>query len=90
VTFELKLANADATKLTGAWFWDLEIGDSARKEKADVVVYRTGYGRTLQMDFNNYEKTIRRSGVDQMARVPTSWAWTKISKRELLWAELPF
>jgi hypothetical protein len=90
VNFELKLASADANKLAGAWNWDLEIGDSARVEKADVVVYRTGYGRTLQMDFNNFEKTIRRNGVDQTAKVPTSWAWIKISQRELLWAELPF
>ncbi|HEX4823277.1 MAG TPA: hypothetical protein VFV19_03095 [Candidatus Polarisedimenticolaceae bacterium] len=90
VTFELKLASADANKLSGAWNWDLEIGDSARKEKADIVVYRTVYGRTLQMDFNNYEKTIRKNGVDQTAKVPTSWAWIKVSKRELLWAELPF
>jgi len=90
VTFELKLARADADRLSGAWDWVLEIGNSARIEHAKVDVYRTGWGRTLQMDFADYEKIVRRNGVDQTAKAPVSWAWIKVSKRELLWAELPF
>jgi hypothetical protein len=90
VSFELRLADGDASKLKGAWSWDLKIGNSARVEKSEIVLYRTGYGRTMQMDFVNFERTLRRNGVDQTARIPTSWSWTKVSKRELLWAELPF
>jgi hypothetical protein len=42
------------------------------------------------MDFQNYEKTITRGGQDQTSKVPVAWTWIKVSKRELLWDELPF
>jgi hypothetical protein len=90
VTFELKLASADAARMTGSWSWIAQLEHVVRKETADLVMYRTGYGRSLQMDFKNYAKTFARDGKDRTARVPTSWSWTKISKRELLWEELPF
>jgi hypothetical protein len=90
VTFELKLATQDAEKITGSWSWILQLDRSGRKETADVVMYRTAYGRTFQMDFNNYAKTVTRNGVDRTVNVPNSWSWIKVSKRELLWEELPF
>jgi hypothetical protein len=90
VTFELKLATESPDKLTGSWQWVLKFEGTGRAETADLLIYRTTYGRTMQMDFKNYARTITRGGVDRTMRVPTSWAWTKVSKRELLWQELPF
>jgi hypothetical protein len=90
VTFELKLASSTTDRIAGKWLWDLNIGASSRRESADVVIYRTGYGRTLMMDFQNYEKTITSGGKNKVMRAPVVWNWTKISNRELLWEELPF
>jgi len=90
VTFELKLGACDPNQLLGTWTWLLQIDQSARKETADLVVNRTAYGRSLLMDFQNYTKTITREGKDQVFKPPVAWTWTKVSKRELLWDELPF
>lgn len=90
ITFELKLTQADASMLAGSWSWIAKFDTAGRVETADVVVHRTTYGRTLLMDFKNYQKIITRDGVDHAVKVPTTWNWTKISNRELLWEELPF
>ena len=54
------------------------------------MAYRTGYGRSLLMDFQNYKKIITRNGRNQILHGPVIWTWVKVSKRELLWDELPF
>jgi len=90
VTFELKLGDTSADRMTGTWTWIAQLEHSGRKEKADIMLYRTDYGRNLNMDFKNFEKILTYGGKDRTIRVPTSWSWTKISKRELLWEELPF
>jgi hypothetical protein len=90
VTFELKLGQSTSDRIVGKWLWDLNIGSSARRESADVIIYRTGFGRTLLMDFQNYEKMLTSAGRNKIMRAPVVWNWTKISNRELLWEELPF
>jgi hypothetical protein len=90
VNFEFKLGKSNSHQLQGSWAWALEIDKQVRREKADVVVYRTVYGRTLLMDFQNYEQIVTRNGRDTSMRVPFSWTFSKISQRELLWDELPF
>ncbi len=90
VNFELELGASTADELVGTWSWVLEFGPLGRRETADVVIYRTGFGRNLVMDFRNYAKTITRGDEDQTTRIPVAWTWIKISKRELLWDELPF
>ena len=90
VTFELKLGESNADRIVGTWSWVLKIGESGRRETADIVIHRTWYGRTLLMDFKNYEKTITRDGQDKTIKLPVAWSFVKISKRELLWDELPF
>ncbi len=90
VTFALKLGTSNAQQLTGTWAWNLEVEHSARREAADVVIYRTQYGRTLLMDFQNFRRTITRNGKDSLMKVPFNWTWNKVSNRELLWDELPF
>jgi hypothetical protein len=90
VTFELKLGKSNDKQLTGAWAWDLQIDQNARRETADVVIYRTQYGRTLLMDFQNFQRVLTRNGKDAVMKVPFNWTWNKVSNRELLWDELPF
>jgi len=90
VTFDLKLGRCNADQILGDWSWVLDTPETVRKETADLVVNRTGNGRTLLMDFQNYQKLLRRNGQDKTVKVPVAWTWTKISKRELLWDELPF
>lgn len=90
VEFEIRVGQADANAIDGHWSWDLTIGDSARRESADLHVFRTGYGRALVMRFDNYVRTIRRNGQDSTVKPLMSWSWTKVSKREVLWDELPW
>lgn len=90
VNFDLKLGASTPNEIDGKWSWVLEFGPLGRKETADVVIYRTGFGRKLLMDFQNYEKTISRGGQDQTMKAPVAWTWIKVSNRELLWDELPF
>jgi hypothetical protein len=90
VTFELKLGACNANQILGTWSWLLESDRRSRRETADVVINRTGFGRTLLMDFQNFKKVTTRDGQDNTLAVPVAWTWTKISKRELLWDELPF
>lgn len=90
VTFELKLGESTVDRIVGTWSWDVTIRAATRRETADIVAYRTGYGRTLQMDFQNYEKTITNGGRNRILKSPMVWTWIKISNRELLWDELPF
>ena len=42
------------------------------------------------MDFNNFTMTLRKPSGDKVIHVPQVWSWAKVSKRELLWDELPF
>lgn len=90
VTFEFKVTEADANQIKGDWSWLLTLDETVRNETANVVMHRTGDGRTLLMDFQNYQKLLKKRGQEKSVRVPVAWTWTKISKRELLWDELPF
>ena len=90
VTFELKLDQSNADRITGTWSWVFNIGRSGRSEKANIVMYRTWDGRTLLMDFQNFERTVTLGGHDRVFKLPVVWNWIKISKRELLWDEFPF
>jgi hypothetical protein len=90
VTFELKLTERTADRIQGKWSWVLDAGPAHRRESADVVVYRTGYGRELQIDFQNFERVIYTGVKNKIMRTPMVWGFDKVSKRELLWDELPF
>ena len=90
VKFDLTVTGADADKITGNWSWVLEVGGSGRRETANVVLQRTGYGRNLLMDFQDFQRIVTQDGQNKVFRVPTAWNWVKVSKRELLWDELPF
>jgi len=89
-TVEFKLGPPTADRNVGKWAWDATIGNSERRETADIVLYRTVFGRTVLMDFQNYEKRITDGGRNKIMKAPVVWNWVKISNRELLWDELPF
>jgi len=90
VVFELKLGECTADRIVGKWSWVLTVGNSMRREVADLVVYRSEFGRNLVMDFQNYERTITSGGKNKVMQAPQVWNWIKVSNRELLWDELPF
>jgi transglutaminase-like putative cysteine protease len=70
-----------------AEIWPFEYGEDLRP---DLIIYRTGFGRTIMMDFQNFEHTITERGKNRIMKAPMVWNWIKISSRELLWEELPF
>jgi hypothetical protein len=90
VTFELKLGPSTADRIVGTWSWVLKAGPTGRSETADIVMYRTWDGRTLLMDFPNFERKLTQGSIEKVNRAPVVWNWIKVSKRELLWDELPF
>ena len=90
VTFELKLGTSSADRIAGAWSWVLKAGQTGRSETANIVMYRTWDGRTLLMDFQDYERVLTRGSQDKAIKTANVWNWVKISKRELLWDEFPF
>jgi hypothetical protein len=89
-SFSLLLDSADTDALSGRWEWELSTGSSARHESAGVRIQRTGYGRTLAMDFKDYQRTITSGPRGNVLKGPMTWTWVKVSKRELLWDELPW
>jgi hypothetical protein len=90
VTFEFKPGACTADQITGSWSWVVKGGNSGRSETANIVLYRTYDGRTLLMDYQDYEKKLTQGDHARIVKAPTVWNWIKISKRELLWDEFPF
>jgi hypothetical protein len=90
VTFELKLGTSSADRIAGTWSWVLKAGQTGRSETASIVMYRTWDGRTLLMDFQDYERVLTRGSQNKVFKTANVWNWIKISKRELLWDEFPF
>ena len=89
-SFALTLDSGDAAAIAGRWNWELSAGESSRVEKAQVVLERTGYGRTLAMNFKDYSRRVTQGAHGNILKGPVTWTWIKVSKRELLWEELPW
>jgi hypothetical protein len=88
--FSLRITEADADTIRGAWSWILDFGERSRQEAADVTLYRTGDGRRLVMQFDGHERVlISPSGVSPLLS-ETAWTFRKVSKRLALSDELPF
>jgi hypothetical protein len=90
VTFALGLDAADAKTLAGRWAWDAEFPDSARKETGTFEAFRSGDGRSLVLRFKSFERTVRRRDDVRTYRTLPVWTFRKVSKREVLWDEIPF
>lgn len=89
-TFSLTLDDAGADAITGRWAWELSSEQTTRIENASVTLERTGYGRTLAMNFKDYRRTTTSGSQGRVLKAPVTWTWIKVSKRELLWDELPW
>lgn len=91
VKFELKLTKVAPERLEGTWRWVVSLPNSERIETADVALYRVGYGRSLVLDFgDNYQRIVRRGDKETKTTVPVVWSFVKVSKRQVLWEELPW
>lgn len=87
--FSLGPTRRDAARIEGHWDWVLEAGKGARIEVGDYHMYRTGDGRYLAMNFEELERTVHGSN-DRVYTGSVSLTFIKVSKRLVLWDELPF
>lgn len=88
--FELKFSRTTPTDLDGTWKWDTRLANSSRNEAGTFTMFRALDGRTLVVEFKEYELVmISRDKTARITQAPT-WTFIKASKREALWDELPF
>jgi hypothetical protein len=86
--FELKETGPDL--IVADWDWELDMRGSSRTEKADIEMYRAGDGRRLVMHFKDFERIVRSGGREKVQDFPQAWTFRKMSRRLVLWEELPF
>jgi len=87
--FSLGLKKRGADSIEGRWDWVLEAGKGARVEEGDFHMYRTGDGRYMAFYFDDLKRTVRGSK-EGVASGAVSLTFIKVSKRLVLWDELPF
>ena len=88
--FEIALKRREPNQIDGTWSWDVEFADSGRIEEGSFTMFRAGNGRQLVMKFGKLERVIKRRESASRSDVTTTWAFTKVSKRQALWDEIPF
>ena len=89
--FDLGIAFRDAETISGRWEWTLRVGRSARTESGEYVIYRTGDGRRLVLRFRELIRSLRRGDEPETRHdITAAWTFRKVSRRELLWDEIPF
>ncbi len=71
------------------WDWRLDMRGSSRTEEGLVEMYRAGDGRRLVMFFKEFKRTIDSGGAEKVHEFPQGWTFRKMSKRLVLWEELP-
>lgn len=90
VEFEMRIESGDAVEARGSWHWTVEFPDSGRTETGRFHLYRILNGRQAVLDFDEYEKTVRRQTRAQKSALAPGYAFTKVSKRHVLWDEIPW
>jgi len=88
-TFSLNIKKRDKDRIVGRWEWKLQLGKNARIEEGDYTLFRTGDGRFMVLEFDEYVRTLRTSKGDRVYRTHPAWTFRKASKRLVLWDELP-
>ena len=88
--FELRMQEVGPDVMKAIWDWDLDFQGSARRESAEIEMFRAGDGRQLVMHFKDFERVIESASGDQRYALPQSWTFRKLSRRLVLWEELPF
>ena len=87
--FEFTLEETGPDMIQADWDWVLDMRGSSRSEKSDIEMYRAGDGRRLVMFFKNFKRTINSGGTEKVHDFPQSWTFRKLSRRLVLWEELP-
>ena len=88
--FALSLTERDANLIKGNWSWVLDLGSSARTERASVELHRTGDGRRLVLVFDSLDLVVRRGTEVRHTNDRLAYTFAKVSKRLVRWEELPF
>jgi hypothetical protein len=88
--FSLNIEKRDANAIEGRWDWRLEGTNSFRVEQGDYRMYRTGDGRFFVLDFSDYQKSLSGRKGERLFETHPAWTFQKVSKRLVLWDELPF
>jgi len=85
--FSMTLDQQDDKTISGSWAWTFDDGQRGWKETADFTMYRTSHGRQLVMSISDWQ---RDQGGRSEKREFQVWTFRKASRRQALWAELPF
>lgn len=88
--FSFRIDRADDDLIVGDWYWHLEFPTTYRTESSPVRVFRLGDGRMLRIEFPQFVRVVFQRGQRAENRVSTAWTFRKVSRRHLLWDELPF
>ena len=89
-TFEFTFKETGPDVIEADWDWVLDMRGSLRSEKSDIEMYRAGDGRRLVMFFKVFERVIESAGGRRVHDSPQAWTFRKMSRRLVLWEELPF
>jgi hypothetical protein len=89
-TFEFTLKETGPDVIEADWDWVLDMRGSLRSEKSDIEMFRAGDGRRLVMFFKVFERVIESGGSRKVHDAPQAWTFRKMSRRLVLWEELPF
>jgi hypothetical protein len=87
--FDLSITSGDENALQATWLWDLQFTDSGKTENANLSITRTGDGRQIVFMFEDYIISLWRGQAKQEIPVNQVWNFIKVSKRLVLWDELP-
>lgn len=89
-TFRLHLTRSHPDRIEGTWTWDSPFGNATRNENGIFTLSRALDGRTLVFAFNEYDLSITRGARVTQSSTPPVWTFSKVSKRQALWDEIPF
>jgi len=87
--FDARVERRDADTIEGVWDWELGEPGRRRIERAKFKLYRAADGRQAVFQFDDFERVYE----ERPPRLYTErmiWTFRKVSRRQALWAELPF
>lgn len=88
--FEAIARERDPDRIRGTWEWRVEGSDALRVERGTFDLYRTEDGRQLSLVYPEFERAYREGDREKSWSQPHSIGFVKVSKRLVLWEELPF
>jgi hypothetical protein len=87
-TFAMAISEGQADEIHGTWDWVLEFGNSSREEHATFRIYRSGDGRSLVVQFEDFSRRVRTGEQVKEYRTELAWTFRKVSKRLVRWEEI--